>query len=77
MSMHVLTDEQAQWLRVLLDASHSPDEAAINQLILPGEVRDALLEKHFLLDREGWVEVTEDGIKALWHHTFAQKAQSA
>jgi hypothetical protein len=68
-----LTDEQAQWLRGLLGTSHLPDEGGINQLIMPDEVCAALAEKNFVRRRNGTVEVTPNGIDAVWQYTLAQR----
>ena len=75
MSILDLTAEQAHWLRGLLGMSHMAAEGGVNQLIMPDEVRDALAEKQFIRERNGSVEVTDDGISAVWQYTFAQKAQ--
>ena len=77
MSTLDLTDEQANWLRGLLGTSHLAEKGGIDRSIVPDEVRGPLLEKRFIREREGSVEVTDDGINAVWQYTFAQRAQRA
>jgi hypothetical protein len=77
MSTRDLTDEQANWLRGLLGTSHLADQGGINQSIVPDAVRGALVEKRFIRERDVSVEVTEEGINAVWQDTSAQKAQHA
>jgi hypothetical protein len=66
----------AEWLRGLVGLSHMPD-GGVNQLILPDHVRDALVEKRFLRQSAESLEVTDDGINAVWKYTFALKARAA
>ena len=76
MSTLVLTDELANWLRGLLN-SNPTHEAGINRVVVPDEVRDALIQMQFVREQADSVEVTEHGIDAMWRYTLSQRIKRA
>jgi len=61
---HDLTDEQAHWLRRVLQSR--PRSVLFDRFTIPDEVKDALVEKGLLrLWRNGAVEITLDGIREM------------
>ena len=59
-----LTDEQAHWLRRVLQSR--PRSVLFDRFTIPDEVKDSLVEKGLLrLWRNGAVEITLDGIRAI------------
>jgi len=71
-----LTDELANWLRGLLN-SNPTHEAGINRVVVPDDVREALIEMQFVTQQPGSVEVTEHGIDAMWRYTLSQRIKRA
>jgi len=76
MSTLVLTDELANWLRRLLN-SNPTREAGINRVVMPDDVRDALIKMQFVKQQADSIEVTEHGIDAMWQYTLSQRIARA
>lgn len=61
-----LTDDQVHWLRRVLQSR--PRSVLFDRFTIPDEVKEALVDKGLLrLWRNGAVEITLDGIRALTH----------
>ena len=61
-----LTDEQAYWLRRVLQSR--PRSVLFDRFTIPDDVKETLVEKGLLrLWRNGAVEITLDGIRAITH----------
>jgi len=76
MSTLVLTDELAHWLRGLINSNPAHD-AGINRVVVPDDVRDALIKMQFVREQPDSVEVTEHGIDAMWQYTLSQRIKGA
>jgi hypothetical protein len=76
MSTLVLADELANWLRGLLNSNPTHD-AGINRVVVPEDVRDALIKMQFVREQPDSVEVTDHGIDAMWQYTLSQRIKSA
>ena len=76
MSALALTDELATWLRGMLN-SNPTHEAGINRVVMPDDVRDALIKMQFVRQQPDSVEVTDDGIDAMWRYTLSQRIKRA
>jgi hypothetical protein len=72
----VLTDELANWLRGLLNLNPAHEEG-INRVVVPDDVRDALIKMQFVRQQPDSVEVTEHGIDAMWRYTLSQRIKRA
>jgi len=61
LSTHELSEEQADWLRRILESQ--PRRTLFDRFAIPDDVRDALAEKGLVRRwRNGAVEITLDGI---------------
>ena len=67
-----LTDELANWLRGLLNTNPT-HESGINRVVMPDDVRDALIKMQLVRQQSDSVEVTDHGIDAMWQYTLAQR----
>jgi len=76
MSTVALTDELAHWLRGLLN-SNQTDESGTNRVVIPDDVRDALIKMQFVREQPDSIEVTEHGIDAMWQYTLSQRIKIA
>ena len=76
MSTLALTDELANWLRGLLNSNPTHD-AGINRVVVPDDVRDALIKMQFVKQQPDSIEVTEHGIDAMWQYTLSQRIKLA
>jgi len=71
-----LTDELANWLRGLLN-SNPTHEAGINRVVVPDDVRDALIQMQLVRQQPDSVEVTDQGFDAMWQYTLSQRIRRA
>jgi hypothetical protein len=76
MATNGLSEEQANWLRGLLN-SNPMHEAGINRVVVPDDVRDALIKMQFVRQESDSMEVTDQGIDAMWRYTLSQRIKSA
>ena len=63
---HDVTDEQARWLRALLESR--PKRTAGGQFKMPEDVRTALAAKGLVWWVRGMVEITLEGIREAARH---------
>jgi hypothetical protein len=75
MATNALSEEQANWLRGLLNSNPTNDEG-INHVAVLDDVRDALIEMQFVRQQPDYVEVTDQGLDAMWRYTLSQRIKS-
>ena len=61
-----LTDEQAHWLRRVLQ--RRPKRGELDVFTIPAEIHDALIDKGLIRRVRGQVEISLEGIRAISRH---------